>query len=64
MALPVAVGREETDPVCGMKVAVASAKHTAEVGGRTWYFCCGGCREKFVASPERYPIRTGIGGMA
>lgn len=63
-ALPVAAPREEIDPVCGMTVAVASAKHTAEVGGKKWYFCCGGCREKFVASPERYPVRAGIGGMA
>jgi len=64
MTLPVAAALEETDPVCGMKVAVASAKHTAEVAGKKWYFCCGGCREKFVASPERYPVRAGIGGMA
>lgn len=64
MALPVAAVREEIDPVCGMKVAVAGAKHSANVGGKTWYFCCGGCREKFAASPERYPVRTGIGGMA
>jgi len=63
-SLPVAAPREGTDPVCGMTVAVAGAKHTAEVAGRTWYFCCGGCREKFVAAPERYPIRAGIGGMA
>ena len=64
MGLPVAAPREETDPVCGMTVAVAGAKHSAEVGGRTWYFCCGGCREKYVAAPERYPVRAGIGGMA
>ena len=63
-SLPVAAPREGTDPVCGMTVAVAGAKHTAEVAGRTWYFCCGGCREKFVAAPERYPIRAGIGGVA
>ena len=64
VALPVAARREEIDPVCGMSVAVAAAKHTAEVAGTTWYFCCGGCREKFVAAPERYPVRAGIGGMA
>jgi xanthine dehydrogenase accessory factor len=42
------------DPVCGMSVDVASAKHRAELGGRSWFFCCGGCRERFLASPERY----------
>lgn len=64
MALPVAAAREATDPVCGMKVAPASAKHTAEVGGKIWYFCCGGCREKFLGAPERYRLQAGIGGMA
>jgi xanthine dehydrogenase accessory factor len=51
---------EERDPVCGMTVAVASAAHRAEVGGRTYYFCCGGCRERFLAAPARY----GAGGAA
>lgn len=46
--------REERDPVCGMTVAPATARYTAEHGNRTYYFCCGGCRERFVAAPERY----------
>ncbi|HEX5579760.1 MAG TPA: XdhC family protein, partial [Candidatus Limnocylindria bacterium] len=37
------------DPICGMTVEIASARHTAEHEGRTWYFCCGGCRERFLA---------------
>jgi xanthine dehydrogenase accessory factor len=52
---------EELDPVCGMTVAVASAVHRAEVGGRTYYFCCGGCRERFLKAPERYPAGAGMG---
>jgi xanthine dehydrogenase accessory factor len=44
---------DPTDPICGMTVKVATAKHTAEHAGKTYYFCCGGCRERFVASPER-----------
>lgn len=52
---------EELDPVCGMTVAVASAVHLAEVGGRTYYFCCGGCRERFLAAPGRYPAGAGMG---
>ena len=51
---------EERDPVCGMTVAVASAAHRAELGGRTYFFCCGGCRERFLAAPARY----GAGGAA
>jgi xanthine dehydrogenase accessory factor len=42
------------DPICGMTVEVAGARHTAEHAGRTWYFCCGGCRARFLADPERY----------
>jgi xanthine dehydrogenase accessory factor len=59
--LPVAAAREERDPVCGMMVAVAGARHTAEALGRTWFFCCGGCREKFLASPARFTPAAGAG---
>jgi xanthine dehydrogenase accessory factor len=47
---------EETalDPICGMTVVVARARHTAEHGGRTWYFCNARCRERFLATPERW----------
>ncbi|MBW8876182.1 MAG: XdhC family protein [Acidobacteria bacterium] len=50
---------EAIDPICGMTVTIAGARHTAEHGGRTWYFCCGGCRERFLASPERYIAQEG-----
>jgi xanthine dehydrogenase accessory factor len=46
--------REAIDPVCGMSVAVAGARHSAEVLGVTYYFCCAGCRTKFLAEPARY----------
>ncbi len=42
------------DPICGMTVGIATARHTAEHAGSTWYFCCGGCRERFLAAPARY----------
>ena len=42
------------DPVCGMSVDPATAKHRAEHGGKTVFFCSGRCREKFVADPARY----------
>jgi Cu+-exporting ATPase len=45
------------DPVCGMTVDPATAKHTAEFAGATYYFCCAGCREKFLAEPRRYVAR-------
>jgi xanthine dehydrogenase accessory factor len=42
------VAQEATDPVCGMAVAVATARHKAEVAGVAYYFCCGGCRARFL----------------
>ncbi len=42
------------DPVCGMTVEIATARHVSEVGGETRYFCCGGCKTKFEADPDRY----------
>lgn len=47
------------DPICGMTVEVAGARHTAEAGGRTWYFCGAGCRERFLAAPERFAAAQG-----
>ncbi len=42
------------DPVCGMSVDPAMAKHKAEHADATYYFCSAGCREKFVANPARF----------
>lgn len=42
------------DPVCGMTVDVATSKHNFEHDGTTYHFCCGGCRTKFAADPQRY----------
>jgi len=27
---------------------------TAQYGGKTYYFCCAGCKEAFEKDPERY----------
>jgi Cu+-exporting ATPase len=42
------------DPVCGMDVSPETARFNAEHDGRRYYFCCEGCRKKFVAEPSRY----------
>jgi len=42
------------DPVCGMSVNPATAKHRLEHAGKPYYFCCGHCAEKFKADPEKY----------
>ncbi len=41
------------DPVCGMTVS-ENSQHRAEHAGQQFFFCCGGCRSKFIAAPERY----------
>ncbi len=42
------------DPVCGMNVNPATARHRAEHAGKSHYFCCAQCSEKFKADPEKY----------
>ena len=42
------------DPVCQMTVDVATARHTAELDGVTYYFCCPHCRARFVKEPHAY----------
>jgi xanthine dehydrogenase accessory factor len=46
------------DPICGMTVDVAAARHTAEVDGETFYFCCANCRASFIRDPRQYRIPT------
>ncbi len=43
------------DPVCGMSVTIASARHTAMVDGVAYYFCCANCRAKFLKDSQAYP---------
>jgi Cu+-exporting ATPase len=37
-----------------MSVDPAKAKAKSEHAGRTYYFCCSGCAQKFQANPEQY----------
>ena len=46
------------DPVCGMSVDPAAAKHSCDHEGKTYYFCCGGCLQKFQADPDSYLNET------
>jgi Cu+-exporting ATPase len=54
----------ETDPVCGMSIDPASAKHKFEHAGKAYYFCCAGCREKFRADPDRYLSQSAASASA
>lgn len=49
---PVASATFGIDPVCGMRVEMAAARHTAEVAGVTYYFCCPHCRAHFVKQTQ------------
>jgi xanthine dehydrogenase accessory factor len=59
-----AASGQAIDPICGMTVETAGARHTAEAGGRTWYFCGEGCRGRFLAAPERFAAAAAPRGPA
>jgi xanthine dehydrogenase accessory factor len=42
------------DPVCGMQVDVATARHTADVDGVVYFFCCANCRATFLKDPQAH----------
>jgi xanthine dehydrogenase accessory factor len=46
------------DLVCGMTVDVAAAKHNSEFDGRSYYFCCSGCKHAFDKHPEKYAVQN------
>lgn len=45
---------EATDPICGMTVAVATARYRSTHEGRTYYFCAAGCLRTFEADRATY----------
>jgi heavy metal translocating P-type ATPase len=47
-------GTKVEDPVCGMTVDPATAKHRHEHEGVTFFFCSGRCRERFMAAPASF----------
>ena len=42
------------DPVCGMRVDPATARHRFAYTGQDYFFCSGRCRERFEAEPEKF----------
>jgi P-type Cu+ transporter len=50
------------DPVCGMVVDPAKAEDRAEHEGQALYFCCSGCKARFLADPPRFlkPAQQGV----
>jgi Cu+-exporting ATPase len=42
------------DPVCGMRVNIATAKHSFQYRGQEYLFCGARCRERFEADPAKF----------
>jgi xanthine dehydrogenase accessory factor len=49
--LPSGGETDAKDPICGMTVQVEGARHQSNYQGRSYYFCCAGCKEIFEADP-------------
>jgi xanthine dehydrogenase accessory factor len=44
------------DPVCGMTVTIATARHRSEAPDGPVYFCCGGCKQRYDQDPGRFAV--------
>ncbi|HET9101640.1 MAG TPA: heavy metal translocating P-type ATPase [Acidobacteriaceae bacterium] len=42
------------DPVCGMQISPDKAAASVEHSGKTYFFCCTGCKERFQLHPGQY----------
>ena len=57
-------GGATKDPVCGMTVDPASADFRYNYNGKTYFFCCGHCLEKFRKDPENYLKQKDYAGQS
>jgi xanthine dehydrogenase accessory factor len=48
--------QEAKDPICGMMVDTRAAKYKSEFEGRSFYFCCAGCKLEFDIQPDKYAL--------
>ena len=57
---PEIVSNPETaiDPVCGMIVETATARHRSNLDGRDYYFCCPACKRLFERNPQEYLVQN------
>lgn len=67
-AAPAALPETVKDPVCGMDVKTdpEAGKPSTVHEGRTYFFCCNGCKTKFEADPQKYlaPVKDPVCGMS
>lgn len=46
------------DPVCGMTVEIANARHHTTYDAREFYFCCPSCKRHFERNPQEYLVEN------
>ena len=46
------------DPVCGMMVEIATARHHSVIDGQDFYFCCPACKRLFERNPQEYLVKN------
>jgi xanthine dehydrogenase accessory factor len=46
------------DPVCGMIVEIATARHRSILDGQDFYFCCPACKRLFERNPQEYLVQN------
>ncbi len=46
------------DPVCKMRLSKSESGASLKVGNTTHYFCATGCKDRFLADPDRYAKQT------
>lgn len=52
------VGDTTKCPISGEEFVVEATSPKAEVDGKTYYFCCAGCKKKFEADPAKYTKKS------
>ena len=46
------------DPICGMTVEIANARHHTTYDGQEFYFCCPACKRLFERNPQEYLVHN------
>ena len=57
-AQPVRDSSTALDPVCGMMVEIATARHHSVLDGQDFYFCCPACKRLFERNPQEYLVKN------
>jgi len=53
-----AAATSAADPICGMSVDIATARHTADLEGVRYYFCAATCRATFLKNAQASAARS------